>query len=291
MSDVMKRDGLVLGMGEDEYHGFGEFEELRTAEFSSSAAKAILNTPADYEWEYLKSKPKAPTEAMILGTAVHTRVLGVGAEVVKVPEEWVLKNGAISSKREAVEWVAKQEEAGLTVLTPAKFERVQGMTEAVLAHPLASSWFALEGHSEASVFATDPETGVRLRCRFDYLPDDPRASLDLKTTADASPRGFMKRAHDLKYHVSRAHYLHTAELAGIPRQEMVFVVVENTAPFKVAVYQFNREQVERGENEARKARRLLARCLETNTWPGYSTELEFLEAPAYAMYQDEMESL
>lgn len=287
---MTRRDGLVLGMSEDEYHGFGEFEHLRLAEFSSSAAKSILKTAADYEWEYLKSKPKPPTEAMILGTAVHTKVLGVGAEAVQVPEEWVLKNGAISSKKEAVEWVSEQEAKGLVVLTPARFERVQGMTEAVLAHPLASSWLALDGHPEASVFATDPETGIRLRCRFDYLPDDPRASIDLKSTADASPRGFKSRAHDLKYHVSRAHYLHTAALAGVPRQEMVFIAVENVAPFKVAVYQFDREQVERGEIEARRARLRLARCLETNTWPGYSTELEFLEAPAYAMYQDETES-
>lgn len=285
-----KREGLVYGMSDDEYHGQGEFSEYRTAEFSSSAAKTILGTAADYEWEYLKSEPKKPTEAMILGTAVHTEVLGVGAAAVKVPDEWVLKNGAISSKKEATEWVTEQEAAGLIVLTPAKFERVQGMAKAVLAHPLASAWLALEGHPEASMFATDPETGLRLRCRFDYLPDDPRAAIDLKTTADASPRGFMARAHDLKYHVSRAHYLHTAELAGHPRREMVFIAVESVAPFKVAVYQFTQEQVERGEREARKARLRLARCLETNTWPGYSEDLEFLEAPAYAMYQDETEN-
>lgn len=286
----MKRDGLVLGMGEDEYHGHGEFAHLRTAEFSSSAAKTILKTAADYEWEYIKSKPSPPTEAMILGTAVHTEVLGVGAKAVEVPEEWVLKSGAVSSKREAVEWVAEQEAAGLIVLTPAKFQRVQGMAQAVLAHPLAGAWFALEGHSEASMFATDPETGLRLKCRFDYLPDDPTAAIDLKTTADASPRGFKARAHDLKYHVSRAHYLHTAELAGHPRKEMVFVAVESVAPFKVAVYQFNQEQVERGEKDARRARLRLARSLETNTWPGYSEKLEFLEAPSYAMYQDEQEN-
>lgn len=276
----MKRDGLVLGMDEDEYHG--------GPEFSSSAAKEILKTPAHYKHVYLDGH-REKKKAWDIGTAVHSKVLGVGADTVTCPPELLASNGAMSTKA-AKEWRAEQEAAGLIVVSAAEQQQVNAMAESVLTHDLARGWFELPGHSEASMFATDPETGLRLRCRFDRLPDDPRAAIDLKTTLDASPEGFKKRAHDLRYHVSRAHYLHTADLAGHPRQEMVFVAVENKAPYLVAVYQFDREQVERGEREARRARELLKRCQELGEWPGYSPNLEFLEAPAYAMYQDELET-
>lgn len=280
MTESMERDGLVLGMDEDEYHG--------GPEFSSSAAKEILKTPAHYKHVYLDGH-REKKKAWDIGSAVHSKVLGVGADTVTCPPELLASNGAMSTKA-AKEWRAEQEADGLIVVSEADQARIDAMTEAVLNHDLARAWFELPGHSEASMFATDPETGLRLRCRFDRLPDDPRAAIDLKTTLDASPDGFKKRAHDLKYHVSRAHYLHTAELAGHPRKEMVFIAVENTAPFLVAVYQFDQEQVERGQRQARRARQLLKQCQDNNQWPGYSPHLEFLEAPAYAMYQDEQDN-
>lgn len=277
----MDRKGLVLGMDEAIYHS--------GPEFSSSAAKEILKTPAHYKHVYLDGN-RETKKAWDIGTAVHTKVLGVGADTVACPPDLLASNGAMSTKA-AKEWKAEQEAAGLIVVTDADLAKINGMTEAVLGHDLARSWLELPGNVEASMFATDPETGLMLRCRFDSLPDDERASIDLKTTLDASPDGFSRRAHDLGYHVSRAHYLHTAELAGHPRREMVFITVENKAPYLVAVYQLSQPFAERGERRAAHARRLLKHCQETNTWPGYSEGLEFLEEPAYAMYRDETETL
>lgn len=277
----MKRDGLVLGMSEDEYHG--------GPEFSSSAAKEILKTPAHYKHVYLDGN-REKKKAWDIGTAVHSKVLGVGADTVTCPPELLASNGAMSTKA-AKDWKAEQEASGKIVVTETDMAKITGMTEAVLAHTLAKAWLELPGNAEASMFAPDPETGLMLRCRFDRLPDDERASIDLKTTLDASPDGFARRAHDLGYHVSRAHYLHTAELAGHPRQEMVFITVENKAPYLVAVYQLSQPFAERGERRAAHARRLLKHCQETNTWPGYSEWLEFLDEPAYAMYRDETENL
>lgn len=274
------RDGLVLGMDEEVYHG--------GPEFSSSAAKEILKTPAHYKHVYIDGH-REKKKAWDIGTAVHSKVLGVGADTVTCPPELLASNGAMSTKA-AKEWRAEQEDAGHIVVTAAEQAQVNAMAESVLGHELARGWLELPGHAEASMFATDPETGLQLRCRFDYLPDDARGSVDLKTTLDASPNGFAKRAHDLGYHVSRAHYLHTAALAGHPRKEMVFIAVENKAPYLVAVYQLALPFAERGERRARHARQLLVQCRETDSWPGYSPNLEFLDEPAYAMYQDETEN-
>lgn len=284
----MKREGLVHGMSDDEYHGHGDFAEYRTAEFSSSAAKEILKSPAHYKHTYIDGNGERK-KAWDIGSAVHSKVLGVGADAVTCPKKLLAKNGAMSTN-DAKAWKEAQEAAGKIVVTQSDMDKINGMTEAVLGHDLARGWLELPGHSEASLFSTDPETGLRLRCRFDYMPDDERAALDLKTTVDASPQGFAKRFHDLKYHVSRAHYLHTAALAGHPRQEMVFIAVENTAPYLVAMYQLPQVFADRGVRNARLARQRLAECLKTDTWPGYSLELEFLDEPPYAMYQDETEN-
>ena len=285
----MKRDGLVLGMPEAEYHGVGEFSEFATAEFSSSAAKEILKTPAHYKHVYLDGH-REKKKAWDIGTAVHSKVLGVGAATVTCPKELLAKNGAMSTS-DAKAWKAEQEAAGLIVVSAEEQAKIENIVESVMAHKLARAWLELPGHSEASLFATDPETGLRLRCRFDRMPDDERAAIDLKTTIDASPNGFSKRAQDLGYHVSRAHYLHTARLAGHERQEMVFIAVETTAPHLVAVYQLSQVFADRGERRARLARQRLLQCRESGHWPGYSTGLEFLDEPAYAMYQDETENL
>lgn len=277
----MKREGLVLGMDEDEYHG--------GPEFSSSAAKEILKTPLHYKHVYLDGH-REKKKAWDIGTAVHSKVLGVGQQVVAYPEK-VLSAAGAANTNDSRAFRAEQEAAGLIVVKQSELDEINAMTEAVLKHELASAWLHLPGHAEASMFATDPETGLRLRCRFDYLPDDPRAAIDLKTTLDASPNGFAKRAHDLGYHVSRAHYLLTAELAEHPRQEMVFIAVENKAPYPVAVYQFDLRQIERGEKRARRARQLLVQCRQNDTWPGYSPDVEYLSEPAYAMYQDESEGI
>lgn len=273
----MKRDGLVLGMDEDTYHG--------GPEFSSTAAKEILKTPAHYKHVYLDGN-REKKKAWDIGTAVHSKVLGVGAATVTCPPELLASNGAMSTKA-AKEWRAEQEAAGLIVVSVAEQQQVDAMAESVLAHDLARSWLEMPGHAEASMFATDPETGIRLRCRFDYLPDDDRAALDLKTTLDASRRGFMRRAHELKYHMSRAFYLHTAELAGHARKEMVFIAVENTGHYPVGVYQFSFAQVQRGERKMREAIDLFKQCRDRNEWPAYSEDIEFLDEPHYAMYEDE----
>ena len=169
-------------------------------------------------------------------------------------------------------------------------DAIDAMSESVLAHPLARALFEQDGQPEASMFATDPETGLRLRCRWDFMPDDRKAGVDLKTSRDSSPDGFSRLSHDLGYHVSRAHYRLTADLIGEHINEMVFVVVQNNAPYITSVYQLEEPFAARGERQARLARQRLLECLTTDTWPAYSDELMVLREPAYAMYQDETES-
>ena len=153
----MRREGLVLGMTEHEYHGGGG------AELSSSGAKLLLESPAKFKYQVIDGH-RVYRAGFDLGTAVHTKVLGVGAQFIGYPEEHLTPSGTVSSKAATVEWAAAQRAEKKIILTPAEAVMADEMAESVLAHPAARALFERAGSSEVSVF--DEFLGVRRRGRL-----------------------------------------------------------------------------------------------------------------------------
>jgi hypothetical protein len=271
---------IVNGMPEEEYHAHPAL--------SSTQARQLLDSPARYH--YAKSHPQAHKASFDLGTAVHSRVLGTGAQLIGIPLELLATNGAASTKA-AKEFIEQARADGLIPVKADVADEVRGMSEAVLAHPTARALFEQEGQAEASVFATDPETGVETRARFDFLPrldtDNPIA-VDLKTTGkSASPAGFIRSVLDFQYDVQEEHYEDTLRFAEGIEIPFVFVVVETAAPHLVGVHQLDIMFREMGQVKARRARQLHATCSASGEWPGYPTEVSLLAPPVYAIYQHE----
>lgn len=267
--------GLVLGMDEEAYHAHPAF--------SSTQARTILASPAKYQYGLTHAEPS--TRAFDLGTAVHSKVLGTGSETVVIPEELLASNGAASTTA-AKEFIENARAAGQTPVKQAVFDEITAMTESLLAHPMARVLLEQEGESEASVFATDPDTGIATRARFDYLPTagDTRVGVDLKTARDASPFGFASAAANHGYHIQRGHYLDAHRHAGLePLEGFVFVVAEIEPPYLVGVYRLNRDWEEIGVARARQARALLRECLDTDVWPGYGDGISSLMAPFWLL--------
>jgi len=265
--------GIHLHMPEQEYHAHPAL--------SSTGARRLLESPAKFR--HAQTHPEKPKAAFDLGTAVHTKVLGTGDAAIAYPPEHLTPSGNVSTKAATVEWAAEQRAAGLTPISPDQMGEVDGMAEAVLAHPMARVLLEQDGSPEASVFATDPDTGVNMRARFDFLPTGERTSIavDLKSARDASPAGFAKAAASHGYSTQRAWYLDTYEFAepSIELDGFVFVVVETEAPFLVGVYRLNTEFEAIGAHQARRARRIYRECLDSGEWPGYSSGIESLMAP------------
>ena len=65
--------------------------------------------------------------------------------------------------------------------------------------------FINNGFAELTVIARCPQTGLLLKCRFDYLTKMAIAS-DVKTTRSACPRKFAMQAKDLAYDIQEAFY-------------------------------------------------------------------------------------
>lgn len=261
---------IRLDMPEAEYHDHPAL--------SSTGARRLLESPARFD--YLRTHPEAPRQSFDVGSAAHTKILGTGSPAVAYPPEHLTPSGNVSTKAATVAWAEEQRAQGLVPVSPQQMADVDAMSEAVLAHPTARVLLEQPGHAEASVFASDPETGVDMRARFDFLPDPgPRPiAVDLKSALDASPRGFAKAAANHGYHVQEGHYEDTItdvmDLAGF-----VFVVVEKDPPHLVGVYQLEREFRDAGHAAAARARRIYAECVETGEWPGYPGGVQLLATP------------
>lgn len=277
----MKREGVVYGMSEAEYHAPKD-------ELSSTGAKLLLESPAKFKHQVIDGN-RVHRDAYDLGTAVHTKVLGVGLAAVTCPPELLASNGAMSTK-EARAWKAEQQAEGRPVVSLSELEAIDAMAESVLAHPTARMLFEREGHAEVSVF--DEYLGVKRRGRFDYLPDEGNIAVDLKTTLDASKHGFASSAAKFKYHVQRAHYLDILRRSTGREMGMLFVVVEKSAPYLTGVRKLSEQFVDMGETEALEAVDVYKRCMDTGVWPGYSDEAEEVAPPMYSIYdyQDRYES-
>lgn len=130
----------------------------------------------------------------------------------------------------------------------------------------------------------DPRTGIACKSRSDLDCEEFAFGGDLKSAIDASPEGFARAVHAYRYHQQHVHYCDGAQATGSPWQNFLFFVIEKTKPYVPAVYYIPAMAEERGRFLRDRALDTLKRCLESNTWPGYTDTLTELILPAYAYY-------
>lgn len=259
--------GVVLDLPELDYHTHPAL--------SSTGAKAILKSPARFQWEREHPVYK---EAFDVGSAVHTLTLGTGWTVDVLDFHDWRTNAAKAARDES-------RANGRIPLLTKDFEPVKAMAVAVLMHPKARELFEGPGAFEASCFADDPTTDVPLRSRFDFLPDrdaGTTTAVDLKTAVSADPNDFARDAAKYGYDVSSEFYQAVLRLArGDDDTEFTFVVVEKSPPYLVSVNQLDDEFAQIGRQRLRRAIETFKRCRDDDEWPGYSQTVSFVSPPRW----------
>ena len=262
-------------MPEAEYHA--------RPELSSTGARRILDSPARFR--YYEDHPTKPTPAMLVGSATHTKILGVGSPFITYPDEHLTPSKNISTSKATVAWVAEQEAAGVIVLSAADARRVDRMAEAVLAEPEARA--ILERITGREVTIIQEVDGVPVRARFDIYGDGEAA--DLKTGRDASPR-FNKSVAAFGYHLQTrfyddAYYAETGErLRSFP-----LIVVESAPPHLVGVYDLDFMYEQTAAEKCAEARRIWQACTVSGVWPAYGRRT--LTAPPWVVIEDDEEDI
>lgn len=169
-------------------------------------------------------------------------------------------------------------------LTADEHDRLLGMSAAILQHP-ASRALLRGGQSEVTLRWNDQYTNLACKARADYFIEDKGVVVDLKTTESGDSDSFARSVWNYRYHVQDALYRAGFAACGKPIQHFALVTVEKEPPYAVAVYTLDAQAVEAGYTAARKDIETMQWCLEHNSWPGYSSGVEQLSLPKWALRQ------
>jgi exodeoxyribonuclease VIII len=115
---------------------------------------------------------------------------------------------------------------------------------------------------------TDPKSGAPVKCRADWDNENMGIIADLKTTDDASPKGFAKSCRKWTYDKQAAVYSD-----GMKRDNFVFMAVEKNAPYAVGVYFAGADMIEAGREKRDKNLNTYVEALSTGIWKGYSEDI------------------
>jgi hypothetical protein len=228
-----------------------------------------------------------PTPAMVLGTAVHSLVLGVqhGSKPLLRYE----------GERTGNAWKAfKAANQGAEILTAAEWAKAERIAESVTTDPVALP--RLSG-SRFETPLTWEENGVRCSTRgIDILtPADELG--DLKTTASVEPEAFMRHAFKFGWPQSLAWYRRGARANGITCKGGLFLLaVETSPPFEVVDFDLTEGMITFAESCLElwfeRFRVCMLSCPEPTSvkdWPGYAQSRVAFDVPAWAQVDDEEE--
>jgi len=276
MSDLVPSEGLYDAIPDNEYHA-------DKGSLSSSGARKLLPPSCPAIFRYEQDHPPESNDAFDLGHAAHTLVLGYGAEIGEVKADgWTTK-----AAKEARE---KLRAEGKTPLLTKQVDQVNRMAASLKSHPIAAALFA-DGVPERSMYWRDPETGVMLRARPDWLPTQTSGRLivtDYKTAAGAEPGEFAKSAAKYGYHQQAAWYLDGIAALGLADDAaFVFVIQSKTPPYPVSVVELDQEALLLGRRLNRRAIDIFAECYETDTWPTWGNDVHLVSLPTWAHYHAE----
>lgn len=255
---------------------------------SRSGILHVLKSPAHYLAYSEGLLKEEVSDAMKFGQVAHAMLLEpqeFRSRLSIMPDFGDLRS---SKNREAKSaWLADQRPEAM-IVTPEEAEQLTGIANSILSHSVAASIFK-DGKSEVSGYYTDPETGLDCRIRIDFLNNKIPAIVDLKTARDASKKRFINAIYNDKYHLQLAMYAEGyKQIVGELPKMCVFVVVEKTPPYAVAVYVADDAMLEVGMRLYRKGLDLIKKCKATNYWPGYQTEAEMISLPHYALNEEEL---
>lgn len=273
---VISEPGSYDGLSADRYHGNCT---ARPALSSSGARKLLSECPQAF-WHASPLNPLQVAERkreFDLGTAGHLIVLEphlFDARCVIIEAD-SYRGGDARKARDAAY------EAGKTPLLTHEADDCRLMRDALMKHPVARHAFS-GGVTERSYFWVDCEFDVWRKSRPDYTPPHTRYLSDYKTTTNAHPHDFARRAADLGYHMQAAWGLDCTEsFTGERPKDFYFIVQERKAPYIVTVVKLDEEALAWGRIQNRKALDIFARCVERDEWPPYATSAVTIALPSW----------
>ncbi len=260
----MDRDKVTINAGMP-------FEKyLATIHPSFSTLKYAALSPLHLKCAIDREMKTKPSDAMLLGTALHTALL----EPHLLEQRVALWEG---SRRAGPEWADfKIDNEGKTILTTGNYDKMLAMTSRVRFDPVVQSLMERVEQTEMSVFGS--VEGTTCKGRIDGLGPD--IIIDIKSCRSVDKRSMAKSAFSLRYDLQRAVYT-----SLMPEREYFLVCVENMPPHDVGVFEFSPSFAKRGRDDLLVYLQMFQECSRTNHWPGRPPGPHMLDLPEWAEAQ------
>jgi exodeoxyribonuclease VIII len=257
---------ITINLSNAEYHAHSSI--------SKSGLDLVARSPA----HFMYGEKRESTRAMVIGSAIHAAIL----EPQRFATDYMLLKDVADRRASEYKQAVKVHTAEL-VLVGHEADFVSGMQESVSHNQEASALLAETGQAELSVFTTDPETGVKVKCRFDWITESAIA-LDLKKTQDARAEAFSKSIMNYRYHVQAAFYSDVWQWeTGEELQAFKFLAMEERMPHFAKLWQLDDVSLMIGRQLYREALNTYARCLDAGQWDMQDGGTELIALPNWVM--------
>jgi len=240
-------------------------------------------TPEKFLW--FTTHPEEPSHAMMLGSVAHKFIL----EPDTFWDEFASAPCVDRRTKEGKSiWAEFMETLNhRTIVSADDMSVVEEMNDEFWRTPFVDA--LVEGAEHERLFVwTDEMTGEECKVRVDsirIMSDGTPLIVDYKTTNDASPDGFIRKALSLGYDFQAGMYCEGVEkvLGKAPR--FVFIAQEKTAPYAVNIMEADPEFIQRGKDIFRELIGIYHECKTTDNWWGYlgkDNSIGKLSLPAWA---------
>lgn len=270
MATTIGRIGLTMYKPEiitnAEYHG-------RKTHLSSTNIRTFKKNRKQFEYSLTHDLVKQ-TKAMADGTAVHAFFL----ERDKFDTDFVIKPADIRLNTKAgKEWA--QEHQSKIIIDSELGNNLFEMEKSFMDSP-AKLIYDIKGQTELSYFWDDLGT-IKGKCRPDWISDDGQIVVDVKTTTDASPRGFQKSIANWGYHLQLGWYMRGLRKLGFDTYDFIFIAIEKTPPFCVGVYRADREMINFAMKELDQLMPEIQSAMVSKEFPDYTPEITSIGLPPW----------
>jgi hypothetical protein len=257
----------LAGKAATVYKGLPSHEYHAMPELSASQIHAI-NARGLAAYRRERTQPRTTTEAMDLGTVVHSLLFGDVSREVHVWSGADRRTKA--GKEEHAEAVAVAVNERKTLIKVSDYDRAIGIAAVVLNNPIVGPILDEPGNGELTIVWPDAALGVDCRARIDWLADRTDAPIiDVKVVGSLppSPRAWAYKALGFGYHIQADHYTDAVDAAGMGRRDFWFVLVCSEAPHEVAVFRFGEWALHYAAAQRLKAARMLTGAQLTGEYP------------------------
>lgn len=253
----------------------------KEAAVNYSKLKTMERCPYFYKWA--AQHERKDTDALRLGRLIHTLVLEpdlVNEQFLMLPE---IDRRTVKGREQYNELVSQNPDK--QCIKQDDFNTAVAMATEVRANSFVLD--LLRGAStELTVTWKDADTGIDCKARVDAY-NDKGIVIDLKTTIDASPKGFARKLSAYGYDGQAAYYLKGLQENGAPAKHFVFIAVEKSPPYLVGLYRLSDEVIKLSTAKNQTLLRRYAECVRTDNWPGYTQGIQEIGVPQYAISEME----